>query len=59
MKHKDFVTIFKQMCINTFSDDSNPPLNTVQLMVYKVLMFHENIELLPSGDSYFLSLGNI
>ena len=47
------------MCVNTFSEDSNPPLNAVQLMVYEVLMFHENIKLLPSGDSYDLSLGNI
>ena len=28
-------------------------------MVSKILMFHENTELLPSGDSYELSLGNI
>ena len=43
------------MCLNTFSVESNPPLKTVQLMFFKVLMFHENIELLPSGDSYDLS----
>ena len=47
------------MCINSFSDDSNPPLNAVQLMVSEVLMFHENIELLTSDHSYDLSLGNI
>ena len=51
-------TIFKHMCLTTFSDDYNPPLNTVQLMVSKVLMFNENIELLPSGDCYDLSPGN-
>ena len=27
-------------------------------MAYKVLMFHENTEMLPSGDSFDLSLGN-
>ena len=32
--------------------------NTVQLMVYKVRMFHENIELLSSSDSSDLSPGN-
>ena len=32
-------------------------MNTLKLMVFEVLMFHENTELLPSGDSYDLSLG--
>ena len=46
------------MCLNNFSDDSNPPLNSAQLMVYEVLMFHKNTELLPSGDSYEIYSGN-
>ena len=28
-------------------------------MLYKVIMFHENTELLPYGDSYDLYMGNI
>ena len=32
-------------------------MNTVQLMVFKVLMFQENTYLIPSGDSYDLSAG--
>ena len=48
-------TIFKHMCLATFSDDSNPPLNSVQLMVSKVLMFHYNKVILPSSESYDLS----
>ena len=47
------------MCLNTFYDDSNPPLNTVQLMVSEVLICDENTDMLPSGDSYDLSMGNI
>ena len=46
------------MCLATLSDESNPPLNSVQLMVSKVLMFHENTELLPSSECYDLSPGN-
>ena len=53
------LTISKHMCLNTFYDESYPPMNTVQLMVYEVLMFHENTKLLPSGDSYDLSIGDI
>ena len=30
----------------------------MQLVVSEVLMFHENIELFPSGDSYDISPGN-
>ena len=33
-------------------------MNAVQLVVSEVLMFYENIELFPSGDSYDISLGN-
>ena len=48
-------TIFECMCITNFSDDYNPLLNEVKLMVSEVLMFHENTELFPSGDSYDIS----
>ena len=51
-------TIFEYMCLTTLSDESNPPLKSVQLMVSKVLMFHENTELLPSSDCYDLYTGN-
>ena len=50
-------TILKHMWLTTFSDEYNPPRNIVQIMVSKALMFHENSELLPSGDFYDLSLG--
>ena len=46
------------MCLTTLSDESNPNLNAVQLMVSKVLMFHEITELLRSDDCYDLSPGN-
>ena len=46
------------MCLNTLSDDSNPLLNAVQIVVSEVLMFHENIKLFLSGDSYDVSPGN-
>ena len=46
------------MSLTALYDDSNPPLNAVQLMVSKVLMFHENIELIPSSDYRDLSPGN-
>ena len=46
------------MCITNFSDDSYPPMNTVELMVSEFLIFYENIELLRSGDCYDLSQGN-
>ena len=51
-------TIFECMCITTFYDESNPLLNAVQLVVSEVLMFHENTELFPSGDSYDIYSGN-
>ena len=50
--------VLEHMCLTTFSDETNTSLKSVQLMVTKVLMFHENTELLPSGDRYDLSLGN-
>ena len=46
------------MYLTTISYEYNPPLNSVQLVVSKVLTFHENTELLPSGDFYDLYTGN-
>ena len=46
------------MCITTFSDEYNPTLDTVKLMVSKFLTFHENTELFPCGECYDLSTGN-
>ena len=46
------------MCITTLSDESNPSLNSVHIMVSKVLMFHGNTERLSSGDWYDISTGN-
>ena len=51
-------TNFEYMYLTTLSYEYNPPLNSVQLMVSKVLIFHENIELIPFGDWYDLSTGN-
>ena len=48
-----FFTIFEWMYIPTLYDDSNELLNTVQLVVSKVLTFHENTELFPSGDIFW------
>ena len=45
------------MCLPTSGVQSNPPLNIVQLNVFKVIIFQEK-ELLPSGDSPELSPGN-
>ena len=33
-------------------------MNAVKLVVSEVVMFHENTELFPSGDSYDISTGN-
>ena len=52
------LTIFECMCITTLSENSNPLLSRVQLVVSEVLMFHENTEMFPSGDSYGISPGN-
>ena len=51
-------TIFECICLTTFHDDSNPLMKAVQLVVSEVLIFHENTELFPSGDSYDISPGN-
>ena len=50
--------IFEHMCLATFTNESNPHLNAVQLMVSKVLIFHENTEILPSVDFCYLYPGN-
>ena len=50
--------ILGHMCLTTFSDKYKPPLNAVEIVVSKVLMFHENIELLPSVYFYDLYPGN-
>ena len=47
------------MCLNNFSDEYNTLMKTVKLIIFEALMFHENTELLPSGESYDLSPGNI
>ena len=51
-------TIFELIHITTLSDDSVPPLNTVKLMVSKVLLGHENTYMIPYDDSYDLHSGN-
>ena len=51
-------TTFEHMYLTTLSYEYNPPLNSVKLMVSKVLTFLVNIELIPSGDWYDLSTGN-
>ena len=50
--------IFEHTFITTLSDDYNQLLNSLQLMVSKVLMFHGNKELFPSGDSFYIYPGN-
>ena len=37
--------------------DSKPPLNTVQPMVFEVIIMHKNIELITSDDYRDFSLG--
>ena len=49
--------IFKHVGIVSFCVHYNPDLNIFQLRVFEVLVFHENTELLPPGDSYELSPG--
>ena len=51
-------TIFEHKYLTSFYDNYKPPLNEVHIMLSKALMFHKNIELLPSGDCYDLSLNN-
>ena len=53
-----FFTVFEHMCLNTLYGDSNPTLNSLQLIISEVLMFHESTQLLPSGESYDLSMGD-
>ena len=46
------------MQITSFCVNYNPPLNTVQLLLCEVPMFHENKNLPPPGDYYDLYPGN-
>ena len=43
--------IFVHICFRYFCVHSNPPLNVLQLTVLEVLMFNENTNMLPPGDS--------
>ena len=45
----------QHMLLTTFGVHSNPPFNTVKLTLFKVIIFHENSYVLPSGDSSGLS----
>ena len=49
------LNILEHMCFTTFYNEYNPSPNSVKLMVDKFLTFHENIEVLSSGDFYDLS----
>ena len=46
------------MCIRYLCVHSNPPFNTVQLLVLEFLMFNENTELLPPNESSDIYTGN-
>ena len=48
--------IFKYIKIRSFFFHYHPPLNLVQIYSLEVLMFRENIEPLPTGESYYLYL---
>ena len=48
-------TLFEHMCLTALSEETN---QQVKLMVSKVLMFHENKELIPSIDCYDLYTDN-
>ena len=50
--------IFEHICIRYLYFYSNPPLHTVQLLVFEVLISHEIKELLPPGDYHDLYPGN-
>ena len=52
------INIFEHMCLNNFFFHSNPPSNILQLTILKVIIIHENKDLLLSGDSFDLSPGN-
>ena len=45
------------MCLTTLSDEYNPSLTSVQLMVSKFLVYHENTYPFPFVDYYDLSTG--
>ena len=46
------------MLLTTLGVHNNQPFITVKLILLKVIMFHQNKELLPPGDYSDLSLGN-
>ena len=46
------------MWLSNFGVHYNPPMNIVQLIVFKVIMFRKNIDLLPTDDSSDISPGN-
>ena len=50
--------IFRDLFPRDFVFHYKPPLNTLQLTIFEVLMFHENTELIPPGDSSDLYPGN-
>ena len=50
--------ICQHMLLTTFGVHSNPPLKTVKLTVFEVIIFNENTELIPSSDSSDLYPGN-
>ena len=52
------LNIFEHMRTIYFCVHFNPYLNTLKLLVFEVLMFHESKDLLPTGDSSDLSTGN-
>ena len=46
------------MLLTTLGVHNNQPFITVKLILLKVIMFHQNKELLPPGDYSDLSTGN-
>ena len=50
--------ILEHICPTTFGIQSKPLLKTVKPTIFEVIIFHENTELLPPGDSSDLSPGN-
>ena len=46
------------MFLTNFSVESNPPLNTMRHVVFKVITLHESTDVLLSGDPSNISLEN-
>ena len=46
------------MCIRSFCVHYNPQFDTFQIFVFEVLIFIENMDMIPPGEYYDLSLGN-